>query len=750
MDNAYETIQCFTLLPDDRAALGTSFGLYLFNARSGKQIRELQGHTGIVWAVAPSPDGRFLLSASKDQTLRIWDPDRDLPVLSLFFAGDDWIAWTPEGYYAASPGGEQLMGWHVNNGLAAMASYYPASHFRKTLYRPDVIKRLLESGSLDKALADANTAAGRRSAQTEVAEILPPRVTITSPGISKVQVHGKTLNVEAAASSVGANPVTGMRLLLDGRPVPDGLKTFPSPVLGEVHKSWTLEVPPGSHRLTVQADSAVSKGVSDPIDVVGAGEAGGSALAKATATLHVLAVGINDYRDKRLKLDCAAPDARALHQSFLSHSRPLFRSVEARLLLDGQATRANILAELRRLSTAVKPGDVAVVFYAGHGDCKREGEFFLIPVDANVRDLKATGVSGESLKQALGNLPCTTVLLLDACYSGSFDDAKKGRKKRALPASGDAVVRDLVYDAGLVVMCGASKEQEAAEEDGRGFFTRALTEGMGGKADYNKDGRVELYELQLFVSASARAVCQRAGSHDLDPLGRPLLPPLPTLNPRSFPMRCLVPLLVGFAFASFARADDAIEKPTLVLDAGGHTAIVKKVLFTPDGRELITVSYDKTIRIWEASSGEPLRILRPPIGPGQEGMLFAAALSPNGRTLAVGGFRPGWSKDGHPIYLIALSDGRIARVLKGHSNIINDIAFTSDGLRLASASYDKTARIWGLADGRCEQVLKEHTESVSGVVFSPDGRHLATASYDKTGRIWSVATGAVRGRPARS
>ncbi len=66
------------------------------------------------------------------------------------------------------------------------------------------------------------------------------------------------------------------------------------------------------------------------------------------------------------------------------------------------------------------------------------------------------------------------------------------------------MVRDLVYDAGLVVMCGASKEQEAAEEDGRGFFTRGLTEGMEGKADYNKDGRVELYELQLFVSARVR------------------------------------------------------------------------------------------------------------------------------------------------------------------------------------------------------------------------------------------------------
>ncbi|MBV8309642.1 MAG: hypothetical protein JO344_04495, partial [Planctomycetaceae bacterium] len=57
---------------------------------------------------------------------------------------------------------------------------------------------------------------------------------------------------------------------------------------------------------------------------------------------------------------------------------------------------------------------------------------------------------------------------------------------------------------GLVVMCGASKEQEAAEEDGHGFFTQSLVEGLGGKADYNKDGVVELYELQLYVHGRVR------------------------------------------------------------------------------------------------------------------------------------------------------------------------------------------------------------------------------------------------------
>ena len=346
-----------------------------------------------ITAVAPSLNGRLLLSASTDQTLRIWNEiDSSNPddsnygelILSLFFAGDEWIAWTPKGYYAASSGGEQLTGWHINNGRDAMASFYPASQFRKTLYRPDVIKRLLDTGSLRKALADADAAAGKRTIQTEIARALPPKLVITTPATARAQVDGKTLDVQAVASSVGLNPVTGLRLLLDGRPVPDAVKAFPSPALGEVRARWTVEVPPGSHRLTVQADSAVSKAISEPVEVTAS--AGPGPAKVLGGTLYILAVGINDYSDKRLvKLDCAVPDARALREAFLTNSRRLFPGgVKAKLLLDGEATRENILAELRRLTRAVKTGDVAVVFYAGHGDSKIEGQFFLVPFDASL------------------------------------------------------------------------------------------------------------------------------------------------------------------------------------------------------------------------------------------------------------------------------------------------------------------------------------------------------------------------------
>ena len=175
------------------------------------------------------------------------------------------------------------------------------------------------------------------------------------------------------------------------------------------------------------------------------------------------------------------------------------------------------------------------------------------------------------------------------------------------------------------------------------------------------------------------------------------------------------------------------------------------MLFTLDGKELISVSDDKTIRVWDATSGEPLRVLRPPVGDDREGMLFAAALSPDGRRLAVGGIGPQADRYGS-IYLLSLSDGEIEQVLTGHSRTINDLAFSADGRWLISGSLDKTARVWDMGQPKPDAssakdgaalVLAGHTAAIGGVTFSPDGQWAATASFDGTVRVFEL--GQVKG-----
>jgi len=207
---------CYTFLPDGRLAVANALGIHFVEAKTGKHLRLYRA--GGIDEVCASQDGRYLATASTDQMVQVWGPDSDDPLLSLFFAGDDWIAWTPEGYYAASPGGENLMGWRLNNGPDKLATFYPAALFHKSLYRPDVIKRLLEAGGVEKALAAADKARGEASQLAQVAEVLPPFVVITSPDRPKVEVQEPSVELRFVAKPVGKHPITAVRLLLDGRP----------------------------------------------------------------------------------------------------------------------------------------------------------------------------------------------------------------------------------------------------------------------------------------------------------------------------------------------------------------------------------------------------------------------------------------------------------------------------------------------------------------------------------------------------
>src|SRR5207237_750595 len=121
-------------------------------------------------------DDRLAIAAFSDGTIR-WFRASDGQELVAFFAHADrsrWVLWTPSGYYDASPGGEDLIGWHVNRGRDREADFFSASRFRAGFYRPDVISRVL--GTLDeaRALAQANEVGGRKAAPAKL--VLPPIV----------------------------------------------------------------------------------------------------------------------------------------------------------------------------------------------------------------------------------------------------------------------------------------------------------------------------------------------------------------------------------------------------------------------------------------------------------------------------------------------------------------------------------------------------------------------------------------------
>ncbi len=513
-----DRLRCASITSGERVIVGSSQGLFLMDLRTGKLLRRFEGHMGEVMGISPSPDDKYFATGSGDQTVRIWSTERETALLSLFVVGNEWIAWTPEGYYAASPNGERLMGWQVNNGLDRIALYYPAVQFRASLYQPELIRRLLPAGSVAEVVAQA-AREGKPLRAAPLEQVLPPAVAITSPTPIRggaVPVNGGTVEVKAVARSSGNHPVTALRLLLDGRPYQGqkGLRSVEKPRLGAVGATWKVAVPPGRHVLAVQAESEVSKGLSAAVEVAAADSA-------ELPNLYMVAIGVSAYPGKA-RLQFAASDAELMAQTFRQRSAGVFKKIEAHVVVDRAATRAGILKELDWLASVMTPSDVAIISFSGHGARDRSGTFYLVPVDAMMADAARTCVSGDVLKARLGAMPGQVIAMLDACHSGTVAEDMHASRP-------DNLVRDLVTDDyGVVVMCSSLGREYSLEssETKAGFFTLGITEGLAGEADYNKDGIVFLHELDRYAAVRVK---QLSDGKQNPVTGRP-----PTI--RTFPL----------------------------------------------------------------------------------------------------------------------------------------------------------------------------------------------------------------------
>jgi WD40 repeat protein len=153
----------------NRVLLGSESALSLFDAGAHKAWSV---PTPAALRVAQSPDGRLVVAALRDGTVRWYRASDGVELLGLFVHSDlkRWVAFTPSGYYAAGPGGEDLVGWQVDNGPDQAASFFPASRFRDYFYRPDVVSLVLKTLDESEAVQRAETATAQPEAPKAAAE----------------------------------------------------------------------------------------------------------------------------------------------------------------------------------------------------------------------------------------------------------------------------------------------------------------------------------------------------------------------------------------------------------------------------------------------------------------------------------------------------------------------------------------------------------------------------------------------------
>ena len=165
----------------------------------------------------------------------------------------------------------------------------------------------------------------------------------------------------------------------------------------------------------------------------------------------------------------------------------------------------------------------------------------------------------------------------------------------------------------------------------------------------------------------------------------------------------------------------------------GHEASVNSIAISPDGQMLASGSLDRTVSLWNLKTGKQIFTFF-----GQAGEVHAVAISPDGQMLVAGG-------SDNKITSWQLKTKTLFRTFSyltspySHSGFVSSLAFSRDRKILASASGDKTIRLWGGYRGEIKRTLNGHSDTVWSVAISPDGQTLVSGSADKTIRLWSIS-----------
>lgn len=175
-----------------------------------------------------------------------------------------------------------------------------------------------------------------------------------------------------------------------------------------------------------------------------------------------------------------------------------------------------------------------------------------------------------------------------------------------------------------------------------------------------------------------------------------------------------------------------IKSPITATLPVGPLPPVAAVAFSPDGKRLAVGTYGR-VTVWDLTTAKPAKVLTNVLGSVND-----LKFSPDGKSLAVAGGQPSARGD---LRLFDTMDWKLSASLGGHLDTVSGIAWSPDGTKLASASFDKTVRLWDAKSVKLLHTFTGHSDFVYGIAFGPNGDWYATASKDRTGRIIEAATG---------
>jgi WD40 repeat protein len=452
---------------------GADRQIRVWDIATSKIIRTFDGHKAEVASLVFSPDSKMLISHSVDGATKFWDLGSGKEFFEhIHFGEKEWMVKNPEGFFNSTQDARQFI--HFVDGLKT----YHADQFFNDFYRPDLLPKIFQSRGTGGSQGINQKLKGSPPPSVKVAVVQS-----SDPG--KAEVYLKITDNGAGAKSV--------KLFHNGKNI-----SIIDPKLPQGKGQWSIvktavNLIGGTNVFTasalnddrVESDQSSAEIFSD--------------ISDKSSVCHILAVGINQYKNPKMTLNYAKADAESFGHAV--DSKGLFKNIELHPLYDTEASRANILKTLDGLANQIHQEDVFIFYYAGHGSMV-EDQFFFIPSESSrlydLSSLKKEAIEAGVLQEKFKNIKALKqLIIMDACQSGGSVEILANRG-----AAEEKAIAQLSRSAGIHVMASAGSEQFAAEfaELGHGIFTYLLIKGLQGEADgAPKDGKVTIYELKSFL-----------------------------------------------------------------------------------------------------------------------------------------------------------------------------------------------------------------------------------------------------------
>jgi hypothetical protein len=445
-------------------------------------------------------DGRILLSLIVDhQTER-------------------WLLWTPEGYFDGSPGADDLIGWHVNQGRERAPFWFGASRFHDELFRPAIVSDVIASIIDGRANRGEPTIVATQRLLNGIDLVrtkAPPVVRIANYDIGGLVDGELVVNVAFTLHSAATKKIQAFRVVVDGRtvvpvgsPFAPGAETrvtFPVRPNDEDIKIFAFSEDGWSHPAVLKVSEAMYRSLVGSASGLRGIDVLPQFKKPPRPNLIALVAGVDDYEragGKLKTLCCATADARKFADFLRKQANSeFFDKVDVSVLTNEDATLANLQTQLSKLRRANKD-DVILIFLAGHGVNDNFGKYYFVPYGVKVDPdtIENETLTGDRIAGTLEDSAARAILFMDTCSAGG-----------ALDRGFLGQVMNLQKN---VVAYTSSKDGQPSQELanlGHGVFSYVLLEAAKGKALGGAvKEHISTYELSKYLYDEVRRITKGA------------------------------------------------------------------------------------------------------------------------------------------------------------------------------------------------------------------------------------------------